>query len=147
MTSPVTGPDRVREEIRAVLDERARAVAERDADTLARRFADDVDSFGVTPPARTTGREPLERGMAAWFAGYASTIDYAVHDLQVTSADDLAVAAFCYRVTGTLTGGQEVDMRVRATTVFRRRQGRWVLVHQHESVPWDPETGQGLLND
>lgn len=133
-------------EIRALLDERARAVAEKDVATLAARFGNDLDSFGVTPPQREQGLEGLVEGTRAWLDSYSSPIDYEVHDLQVTSDGGLAVAAFVYRVTGTLRTGTEVDMWVRATDVLRRGDGgRWVVVHQHESVPWDPETGQGLL--
>lgn len=133
-------------EIRALLEERVQAVAAKDAPSLAARFADDLDSFDVTPPQRTRGRSALVEGLEAWLDGYDSEITYAVHDLRVTSAGGLAVAAFVYRVTGTLRGGSDVDMWVRATEAWQRdAAGRWMLVHQHESVPWDPETGQGIL--
>lgn len=133
-------------EIRALLEERERAVAAKDPAPLAARFADGLDSFGVTPPQRVRGRDPLVEGMQAWLDGYASDITYAVHDLRVTSEGSLAVAAFVYRVTGTLHGGSDVDMWVRSTGVLRRGEdGRWALTHQHESVPWDPATGQGIL--
>ena len=36
-------------------------------------------------------------------------------------------------------------MWVRATAVLQRRAGRWLVVHQHESVPWDPTTDQGVM--
>jgi ketosteroid isomerase-like protein len=32
---------------------------------------------------------------------------------------------------------------VRATLGLRRIEGDWRIVHDHESVPWDPETGKG----
>jgi len=35
-------------------------------------------------------------------------------------------------------------MWVRATLGLRRIEGDWRIVHDHESVPWDPETGKGL---
>lgn len=135
------------QQIHELLRERARAVAEKDTATLTARFHADLDSFGVTPPQRTQGRDGLAEGTQAWLDGYESDIGYAVHDLRVVSEGDLAVAAFVYRVTGTLVGGHEVDMWVRSTAVLRREgpERRWVLVHQHESVPWDPETGQGVL--
>lgn len=144
MTPRVGHPD-TEAEIRALLDERVGAVATKDLETLVARFAEDIDSFGVTPPQRSVGREVLVEGTRAWLDFYPSTIDYRVHDLSVFSEGGLAVAAFVYRVRGRLRGGGDVDMWVRATAVLRREHERWVLVHQHESVPWDPETGQGLL--
>lgn len=139
-------PDDVEDEIRALLEERVEAVAAKDAATLGTRLADELDTFGVTPPHRVRGRDTLVEGLQAWFDGYASDITYQVHNLRVTSEGRLAVAAFVYRVTGTLLDGSAVDMWVRATGVLRREDdGRWVLTHQHESVPWDPATGQGVL--
>lgn len=133
------------QEVRALLDERVAAVAAKDPAPLLAVMADELDSFGVTPPHRVRGREAMAAGLQAWFAGYATDIGYAVHDLEVRADGDLAVATFVYAVSGTLRSGDEVDMWVRATAVLERRAGRWVVVHQHESVPWDPTTGQGVM--
>ncbi len=50
-----------------------------------------------------------------------------------------------YHVGVTLVSGDEVDMWVRATLGCRRIDGTWRVVHDHESVPFDPETGQAQL--
>lgn len=91
------------------------------------------------------GVEAQADGLVEWFEGYRGDIGYDVHDLEVHVDGDLGVAAFVYQVTGTLRSGDAVDMWVRATAVLRRRDGGWVVVHQHESVPWDPTTGQGVM--
>jgi len=54
--------------------------------------------------------------------------------------------SFLYHVTGTLLAGGEVDMWVRATLGYRRIDGCSLITHDHESVPFDPESGQALLN-
>lgn len=133
------------QEVRALLDERVAAVTAKDPAPLLARMADELDSFGVTPPHRVRGRDAMAAGLQAWFAGYASDIGYAVHELEVRADGDLAVATFVYAVSGTLHSGDEVDMWVRATAVLQRRAGRWLVVHQHESVPWDPMTDQGVM--
>lgn len=40
----------------------------------------------------------------------------------------------------------DVSMWVRATLGLRRSDGEWRIAHDHESVPWDPETGQGRVD-
>jgi ketosteroid isomerase-like protein len=35
---------------------------------------------------------------------------------------------------------------VRATLVCKRFDGRWLVVHDHESVPFDPATGFALTD-
>jgi ketosteroid isomerase-like protein len=37
-------------------------------------------------------------------------------------------------------------MWVRASLGLRRVGGRWLIVQDHESVPFDPSTGQALLD-
>lgn len=131
--------------IRALVHARVAAVDAWDIDALAEAVADDIRQFGVTPPAQVEGREAILEGARAWFGGYAAPIGYAVHDLETVASGDLGWASYRYRVTGTLASGDDVDMWVRATLCCIRRDGRWVVTHDHESVPWDPQTGQGIL--
>lgn len=63
----------------------------------------------------------------------------------MTAAGDLGFCSFVYHVGGTLVSDNAVDMWVRATLCCRRIDGTWRIVHDHESVPFDPETGQAQL--
>ena len=49
------------------------------------------------------------------------------------------------RVTGMLKSGQDVDMWFRMTLGFRRIVGRWLVVHDYGSDPFDPENGKASL--
>jgi ketosteroid isomerase-like protein len=95
-----------------------------------------------TRAARTPWREKTQ----AWFDSYASAIGYDVDQLEIHASDDLAFCSFVYHVGGTLGSGDTVSMWVRATLGLRRVDGDWRIVHDHESVPWDPQTGQGLID-
>jgi ketosteroid isomerase-like protein len=48
-------------------------------------------------------------------------------------------------VTGTLKDKATVDMWFRTTLGFRRIGGRWLIVHEHGSVPFSSESGQASL--
>jgi len=69
-----------------------------------------------------------------------------VRDVHVSANDELAFCSFLYHVGGTLKTGAPVSMWVRATLCCRRMAGRWRIVHDHESVPFDPATGQALIS-
>lgn len=131
-------------ELQALVKERVRAVREKDVETLAARPAADVVTFDVLPPLSSRGSRATTTHLQEWFDGYRGRIGYAVHDLQVHAQDDLGFCSFLYHVTGTLTTGDLVDMWVRATLCCRRIDGRWRIVHDHESVPFDPATGRAL---
>lgn len=132
--------------IRQLIDERVAAVARKDPAPLARRVAADVVMFDVLPPLMSHGSGPIGEKLRAWFDGYRSDIGYSVHELDVRADERLGFASFAYHVSGTLQSGGEVDMWVRATLCVELVDGEWKIVHDHESVPWDPETGQGRID-
>lgn len=134
------------DELRAFVADRERAVAARDGEALLRVHVPDVTSFPVLPPARTVGTASVAEGLKAWFDGYAEGPGYEVHGLEVGGEGDVGHCAFRYHVSGVLKNGTEVDMWVRATLVCRRVDGAWRVVHQHESVPFDPTTGTALIS-
>lgn len=134
------------EELRDLVEERARAVRDRDEETLASRPADDVITFDVLPPLNSRGSQATLDHLHAWFDGYDGPIDYTVHDVHADAHGDVGFCTFLYHVGGTLTSGAEIDMWVRATLCCRRIDGRWRIVHDHESVPFDPATGRAQIS-
>jgi uncharacterized protein (TIGR02246 family) len=139
----MTDDDAVRQ-LRSLIDDRVAAIARRDAEALANVQADDVLACNLMPPLRIRGADGVAGQLGRWFDGYADGPGYEVRDLQVDAEGDLGYCAFLYHVTGTLHSGDEVSMWVRATLVAKRVDGVWRVIHGHESIPWDPETGQGL---
>lgn len=133
-------------ELRALIDQRVQAIASRDARYLADAQDPDVLAFNVLPPLRLRGSDQVAEQTRAWFDGYADGPGYEVHDLRIDVDGSVGSTAFLYHVTGTLHSGDEVSMWVRATLVWRKIDGRWRIVHDHESIPWDPSTGQGLAS-
>ena len=37
-------------------------------------------------------------------------------------------------------------MWIRATLCYRKIDGKWMVTHEHVSVPFDPESGQASLD-
>ena len=131
-------------EIRAIIDRRVEAVRRKDAVALASDYAPDVVMFSLAPPLRYRGanREATEK----WFASYASAIDCEISDVNITTGADAAFCFYFYRISGTQTSGDKVDMWVRITLCFRRSEGSWAITHEHQSVPFDMETFQARLD-
>lgn len=134
------------DELRELIDERVAAVHAKDVDALLRREHPEVVTFDVLPPLNSRGTDAAAEQTQAWFDSYSDGPRYDITDLQVHAEDDLGFCSFLYHVTGTLATGTDVDMWVRATLGCRRFDGRWLIVHDHESVPFDPQTGQALIS-
>lgn len=134
------------EELRQVVLERIDAVTRKDPGPLAARQAPDVVTFDVLPPLRRSGSEAVAAKTRAWFDGYATDIGYQVVELQVTAESEVGFCSFLYHVSGTLISGGQVDMWVRATLCLQKVDGTWKITHDHESVPFDPQTGLAVLD-
>jgi ketosteroid isomerase-like protein len=142
----MTSADDVRE-IENLVRERADAVRLRQSEVLLSREHPDVLRFPLLPPTAARGRASTAAALSAWFTGYADGPGYTVHDIEADVVGDLAWCAFFYHVTGVLVSGDEVDMWVRSSLVYRRIDGVWQIVHSHESVPFDAGTGQALISE
>jgi ketosteroid isomerase-like protein len=81
------------------------------------------------------GREALRKSLAEWFPTFQGPIGYEVRDLSITAGDDVAFCRSLNRISGTRTDGEETDVWVRTTIGCRKVDGRWLIVHEHASVP------------
>jgi ketosteroid isomerase-like protein len=132
-------------DIRRVVDAQASAVGRGDVEAMIADVAEDVVSFDVVDPLRRNGRGSVRERTAAWVASFDGPISWDNRDIVVTAADDVAFASMLSRVAGTLRNGTRIDMFFRKTLGLQRRAGRWVITHDHGSVPFNPETGQASL--
>jgi ketosteroid isomerase-like protein len=67
-------------------------------------------------------------------------------ELQVRAGGDVGFCWFVYHVSGTLQDRRgDRHVGAGATVCCQRIDGEWQVVHDHESVPFDPATGQAEL--
>ena len=133
-------------QIRGLIEERVKAVRNKDINELMSNHAPDVLSFDVLNPLQYTGSDKVRERAEEWLSSYQGPIGYEIRDLSVVTGDAAAFCHYLYRVSGTLSDGGRVDMWVRATVCWRNIDGKWMIVHEHQSVPFDVETGKASLN-
>jgi ketosteroid isomerase-like protein len=121
--------------IASLLDDRSRAIHDKDIDRLLAFYSDDVVYFDVVPPLQYVGAAALRGRFLDWFARWK------VEELHVTASADVAVAHMLIRAGGTLVDGGEVGYWVRSTSSFRLRESRWLITHEHVSLPADLKSG------
>ncbi len=106
----------------------------KDAKGVVARQADDFVLYSLAPPLRTA--ESGTEGLDAWFATWKGPIGYEVHDLGIAADGDVAFCRGLARLTGTKTRWREARRLVPLTLGLRRAADGWVIVHEHESVPF-----------
>ncbi len=89
-------------------------------------------------PMKYTGWAEYSTGVLPIFADYQSA-RFVVHDdLQAFERDDSGWAAFTVGLDLSKKDGTTQHIEGRWTMVFEKRQGKWVVVHEHVSVPLPP---------
>ncbi|GAA3301915.1 nuclear transport factor 2 family protein [Dactylosporangium vinaceum] len=118
------------------------STAAKDLDGLMAPIADDVISYEHEQPLQYVGveavREVCKAGLDASGAG---TVTWTVPDLKIVVDGDLAVAWGLNHIGLHPIDAQGTESWSRGTRVFQRRNGAWLMVHQHLSYPYDPATG------
>jgi uncharacterized protein (TIGR02246 family) len=127
--------------IRAMVDAWTEAVRSGDIDARVADYAPDVLSFDAVDPLQRVGSPAVRERLAAWLSSYDGPVDYSPRDVAVTAASDVAFVHCLNHIRGTRSAGGDVDMWVRTTTCLRKLHGRWLIVHEHTSSPFDPQTG------
>lgn len=126
-------------EIREKLDEQAQALRAKDIEILMTHYAADTVVFDLRPPARLDSADAYRENFEAWFASVDGPIDYEMHALTVTACDDVAFCHSLGHVRSMRTNGEKADYWVRVTSGMRRTNSRWLITHEHISMPIDLE--------
>jgi uncharacterized protein (TIGR02246 family) len=133
-------------EIRSIVEGWANAVRTRDSKALASHLDPDVLLFDLVNPLRSTGSAAVADRAEQWLSSFEGPIGYELLDLSITASGN---AAFCHslnHVHGTTEDGNKIDMWWRATVCFTRQEGKWLVIHEHSSVPLDINTGKASLD-
>ena len=139
---PVETRSNVDQEIRTLVDGFAKAVREKNLDALMPHYAPELVVFNVVPPLRDKGIEANRKSWREWFDSFKGGIDYEVRELTVVGHDDVAFSHSLNHVAGESRDSGRVDGWIRVTVGYRKAGGKWLVTHEHVSMPIDMKTGK-----
>jgi uncharacterized protein (TIGR02246 family) len=122
--------------VREVIADWAAAIRAKDLDRVIAHYAADVVSFDLAPPLQYVGREAVRKSLTGWFPTFRGPIGYDLHGLSITAGGGVAFCRSLNRISGRRTNGEETDVWVRATIGLRKVDRRWLIMHEHSSVPF-----------
>jgi ketosteroid isomerase-like protein len=109
-------------------------------------YSPDIVYFDIVPGLQYTGFAALRPRFLGWFDGFKGSIGQEIGDLHISASGDIAVAFMLIRASGTLKNGHGVGYWVRATSCFQRSNHRWLVTHEHVSLPVDFESGSAATD-
>ena len=112
----------------------AEAVHTGDSETVLADHGDDIVMFDVPPPHDgVRGLAAYEETWPPFFAWQATGASFEIMELDVTEGEDVAFA-WALLKCGTPDELADVpERRLRLTLGLAKRDGRWVVTHEHHS--------------
>ena len=106
-------------------------------DPMEPYIAEDVSVFGPSGRILRVGKAPMMESLRRG-AAEKTTTRWEERDWHIQVYGDVGIVSFLYDHDGT-RNEQEYKRSQRATYVFHRSNGRWLLVHDHTSaLPAEP---------
>jgi uncharacterized protein (TIGR02246 family) len=135
-------------EIRELYDRWAKAARTHDVNAVMSIYPPGkvVVAYDIVAPLQYIGNDAYRKDYEEFFAQYEGPIDIQYRDLRIVAGDRVAFIHALERISGTLKNGQKSDVWTRATSGLRKINGKWLIVHDHISVPVDLDSGKALLN-
>ncbi|HXY13013.1 MAG TPA: SgcJ/EcaC family oxidoreductase [Terriglobales bacterium] len=135
-------------EIKAVYDRWAKAFEAHDIEGIMSIYApgDAVIAYDVVPPLQYKGKDAYRKDYLEFLGQYDGPIHVEYRDMRILSSGDLGFIHALEHFTGKLKNGQQSDLWLRATSGLRKIDEKWLIVHDHVSVPIDFESGKAVLD-
>jgi len=135
-------------DIRALEERFVAAFKAKDLDAIMKAYApgQTVVVFDVIPPRQYVGAAAYRKDWQAFLESFAGPITVELTDLDIGADRNLAYSHSIQRVAGTDKQGKKLDLTVRVTDVYKKVRGRWLIIHEHVSVPVDLETDKPDLS-
>jgi len=133
-------------QIRQLISDQMSAICAKDTDRIMSHYANEATIFDVNPPFQIKNTNELRRVWEACLPCFPNAFGTEMRDLGIFVSSDLALAHWLWRFTGMEEDHPAMQTWVRSTAGYHRHQGRWQIVHEHCSVPFDPETSKATFS-
>jgi len=134
--------------IRALEDKFAAALIAKDINGIMAAYVPDETLlvFDVVPPRQYVGAKAYRKDWEDYLATLKGPVQFQISALSVAVVGSLGWGHSIQHVSATDTKGQPVDLTVRVTDIYRKIKGKWLIVHEHVSIPVDLDTGKPDLS-
>src|SRR5688572_26516223 len=144
IASPRNKPSAAQDEaaIRQLIAAWSNALEAKDVDGLTADYAPDALLFDAIPPYKTAGAAKIREVWANCLPYFPETFKSEHRDLVIHVDGDLAFVHGLHHFVPTPADDPSGQTWMRVTACYRRIDGRWKVVHEHVSIPFNPMDNQ-----
>jgi len=123
------------------------ALREKNVTRVLEHYGPDAVTFGLGAPLLPSADPASRRAtLSGWFDTWVGPIDIEIKNLRLELGAERAFAYSTNHLSGKQTCGNVVSLWFRSTVVYGRWENRWLIVHEHQSVPFDTVTQRACLD-
>jgi ketosteroid isomerase-like protein len=124
----------------------AKAFRAKDVNLMMSLFSAEMVSFDIIPPLQYAGSDAYRKVWQETFALFQDAIEIEIRDLHITTGENVAFSYCFLRLSATMVNGNKIDYWERLTCCFQKINDKWLIVHEHVSLPADLKTGKAVMN-
>jgi uncharacterized protein (TIGR02246 family) len=121
--------------IRHVVESWTAAVRRRDVEGILQNHSSDIVMFDVPPPFQSRGIEAYRKTWDSFFSWSSDPIPFDIAEMSITAGKDVSFVVATMRCAEPGPGGEQKSLDFRLTVGLRKIDGRWIITHEHHSVP------------
>ena len=121
--------------IRRLVEDWASSVRRKDISGILRNHSPSIVMFDVPPPLQSKGLEAYRRTWETFFSWSDDPVRFDISEMSVTAGTEVAFVTALMRCAGTEANGAHIELDFRLTIGFRKIRNRWIVTHEHHSIP------------
>jgi uncharacterized protein (TIGR02246 family) len=121
--------------LRQLIADWSAAARRRDYDGVLAHHAPNILMFDVPPPFQSEGLEAYCKTWELFFGSMADPPTFDFSDVRLTVGADVAFATAHGQCLNKEKDGTVTELHFRLTMCFQKRNGEWLVVHEHHSLP------------
>jgi uncharacterized protein (TIGR02246 family) len=123
------------QQIRNIIELWVKAVHARDYKGVLANHAEDILMFDVPLPLESKGIEAYRKTWDLFFSMQRKPLVFDIDRLEVVAGAEVAFATAIMICEEPSKNGQWTKFKFRLTVGLRKREGKWIIMHEHHSVP------------
>jgi uncharacterized protein (TIGR02246 family) len=121
--------------IRNLVEKWAKAVRRKDLTGILANHSPDMLMFDVPPPLQSKGIRAYQKTWDLFFSWAQDSGVFDISEMDITAGHDVAFVTALMRCAGTEANGKRSELEFRLTIGLRKIGGRWIVMHEHHSIP------------
>jgi ketosteroid isomerase-like protein len=133
-------------QIRHQIENFVNAFCAKDVDLMMSLFSPDLVSFDIIPPLQYLGSDAYRKVWQETFALFQNPIEIEISNLNIKAHNSVAFSHSFLRLRATMTKGEKIDRWERLTLCFQKIDDKWLIAHEHVSLPVDLKSGKSVID-